>query len=435
MNNQPVKQKILIISYYWPPSGGSGVQRWLKFAKYLPKNNWEPVIITVDPDKASYFLLDNSLLNDVDESIKIYRTNSFEPIRLFSKILGKKNMPHSGFSNVNSNSRIQTLFRYIRGNLFKVDPRKGWNKYAYKTAVEIIDKYQIKYVVTTSPPHSSQLIGLNLKLNRDIIWIADLRDPWTDIFYYDQLSKIKYLKDKEEELEKRVINEADLVLTVSDGLKETFSMKSAHSENIYVVENGFDTADIITSQIVPNFKLKGKYNLLYVGVISSLYNIKTFFKAFKNVTQLIPGLHLSFVGVQDQSIHDLVEELGLSNYISFYGYVKKSDLVNYYANSDVLFLAIPDTKGNKGIVTGKIFEYMSYKKPIVAIGPLDGDAAEILNKVDAGKIFNYDDQYGLELFISNLVNREIKFSFAGLEYFSRENLTKKLVGIIEKIQN
>ena len=429
------KQKILIITYYWPPSGGSGVQRWIKFTKFLPNNNWEPIILTVDPKHASYFLVDQSLMDNVDQSVKVIRTKSIEPMRFFSKIIGKKNMPHSGFSNVNTTSKLQTVFRFIRGNLFTVDPRKGWNKHAIKAALQLIDKYDIKHVVTTSPPHSTQLIGTRLKAVRNINWIADLRDPWTDIFYYEHLMKINYLKKKEAKLEKRVINEADIVLTVSKGLKAIFSAKSKHPENIHIVENGFDTADI--GEVNPNFKIKlrGSFNLLYVGILSEQYNLKGFFNAFYNTTKTHPTIHLNFVGVQDQSVHELVKNLKLSEFVSFYEYVEKAELVNYYKQSDMLLLAIPDTENNEGIITGKIFEYLSYQKPIIGIGPILGNAAEILAQVNAGKMFDYADENGIFKFMKEGVDGLTSFSFQGIDQYSRKNLTQKLVSILEQTSN
>ncbi|MFD1551999.1 hypothetical protein DNU06_01135 [Putridiphycobacter roseus] len=429
------KQKILIITYYWPPSGGSGVQRWIKFAKYLPACNWEPIILTVDPSKASYFLVDESLINSVANNVTVIRTKSFEPMRLFAKIIGKKNMPHSGFSNVNKSSKLQTIFRFIRGNLFVTDPRKGWNKYAEKAALQIIDKYNIQHVVTTSPPHSSQLIGIQLKTKRNINWIADLRDPWTDIFYYNQLMKIDFLKRKEAKIEKRVINEADIVLTVSKGLKTIFAAKSEHPDNIHIIENGFDTDDIGT--IDPNFNIqfKGKFNLLYVGIISDQYNMHGFFEAFEKITKSYPHIHLNFVGVQDQYIHKIVAALNLQAFVSFFEYVKKASLVNYYAQSDMLVLAIPDTINNEGIVTGKIFEYLSYKKPIIGVGPTKGNAAEILENVSAGKMFDYTDVNGLTEMLRQGVDKTTQFTYEGIVKYTRKNLTQKLVATIETLKN
>jgi hypothetical protein len=200
------KRKVLIITYYWPPSGGAGVQRWLKFAKYLPEFGVEPIVLTVDPKYASYPQRDESLEKDIHQKLKVYKTKTFEPLNLLSGILGKKNVPYGGFTNVNKKSFLQTILRFIRGNFFIPDARVGWNNYAYKKAKEIIEEYKIDTVITTSPPHSTQLIGLELKKKLSITWIADFRDPWTDIYYYKDLLHTCLAKRLDKNKEQEVSN-------------------------------------------------------------------------------------------------------------------------------------------------------------------------------------------------------------------------------------
>jgi len=182
-------QKVLIITYYWPPSGGAGVQRWVKLSKYLSRIEIEPIVLTVDERYASYTQIDESLLKDIPEDIKVYKTKSFEPIRLYSRFVGMKNVPTAGFSNVDRSKKSLKLLSWLRSNLFIPDPRKGWNKYAFSMAEKIIKEENIRTVITTSPPNSTQLIGLRLRREWGIKWIADFRDPWTDIYYYDNLGQ------------------------------------------------------------------------------------------------------------------------------------------------------------------------------------------------------------------------------------------------------
>ncbi|MGB8491633.1 MAG: glycosyltransferase, partial [Bacteroidales bacterium] len=233
-------QKVLIITYYWPPGSGAGVQRWLKFSKYLPQYGWEPVILTVDPAYATYPALDDTLNNDVPAQLKVHKTKARDYFRLYKK--DKSKIPSSGFAADTDKTFAGWLARFIRGNFFIPDPRRGWNKYALIKAVRLIEEEGIVNVITTSPPHSTQLIGLRLKKRfPGIRWIADLRDPWTDIYYYDQFHPTRFSKWIDINFEKRVLRSADLIITVGKSLKELFASKIAgQKDKIEIVPNGYD---------------------------------------------------------------------------------------------------------------------------------------------------------------------------------------------------
>ena len=425
---KPKDKKILIITYYWPPSGGSGVQRWVKFAKYLKKFGWTPIVLTVDPNKASYFQIDNSQIGDV-EGIETYYTNSIEPLNWLSKLIGKKNIPHSGFSNVEKSTVTQKMLRFFRGNLYVVDLRKGWNKYAFKKAKEIIQIHDIKNVITTSPPHSTQLIGRDLKDEMNINWIADLRDPWTDIFYYQDFMKLPFIAKKEKSIENSVLQKADKVFTVSRHLQLSFRSQVSNPSKVYVVENGFDPTDeqVISNAELTDVKLKGAFNIAYVGVIGELYNIKSFIKAFKTVVEKNQYIHLTFIGHHSEAIVRVFKEFKLLQNVSFVPYLPKHELNNYYKQVDLALLVIPDSPNNEGIITGKIFEYISRQLPVLGIGPLKGDAAFILNETNSGKMYNYDDQLGIAGFIEDQLMRRNNFTFDGVDKYSREALTVKML--------
>ena len=213
-------KKVLIITYYWPPSGGAGVQRSLKFVKYLPLFGIEPIVITVDAEQATYPILDSTLLNEVSEDVRVVRTRSFEPLKILSAIKGKESVPHGGFANSNKESITQRTLRFIRGNFFIPDARKGWVSFAVKAASEIIEKEKIDTVFVSSPPHSSQLIGLELKKKYNIKWIADMRDPWTDIYYYKDLLQTKFSAARDAVYERQVLEGADEVISVSEPINK-----------------------------------------------------------------------------------------------------------------------------------------------------------------------------------------------------------------------
>jgi glycosyltransferase involved in cell wall biosynthesis len=216
-------QKILIITYYWPPSGGAGVQRWVKLVKYLSVHNIEIHVLTVDEQYASYTMTDYSMLSDIPNNIHIHKTKSFEPINIYGKIFGKNKIPSSGFSNVDNTSLKQRTVNFLRSNLFIPDPRKFWNYFAIKKAKELIKKNRIEVVITSSPPHSTQLIGIKLKKMLQIKWIADLRDPWTDIYYYPLLNHSRLSKKFDQYFEKKTLEYSDAIITVSESLKNLFA--------------------------------------------------------------------------------------------------------------------------------------------------------------------------------------------------------------------
>jgi glycosyltransferase involved in cell wall biosynthesis len=261
--------KVLIVTYYWPPSGGAGVQRWLKFSKYLPEFGWEPIILTVDPEYAAYPVTDFSLNDDIPASIKVVTTPATNYFSIYKK--DKSKIPTAGFANNIDNTFKGKLLRFVRGNFFLPDPRRGWNKYAFKKACELIEAEGIRHIITTSPPHSTQLIGLNLKKKyRFIKWTVDLRDPWTDIYYYKQFYPTLISKAVDVRYEIRVLKRADNIITVGESLKTLFSSKVNNIEKkIRVITNGYDESDFKeVPKVIPK-----RFTITYVGTLSDIYPI------------------------------------------------------------------------------------------------------------------------------------------------------------------
>lgn len=428
-----MKKKVLIITYYWPPSGGPGVQRWLKFVKYLQDFNISPIIITVDPNNASYQIIDNTLENEIPKTVEVYKTKTLEPFNLYKKITHKNEIPYSGFANESKPTITQKISRFIRGNFFIPDARKGWNKFAFKKAVELILEHNIKTVITTSPPHSSQLVGLKIKNKLNVKWIADLRDPWTDIYYYKELLHTKIAKNIDSKLEKKVLEKADYLITVSDDIKRIFSdkIKLKNNNKIKVIPNGFDHSDF--NKIVENEK---KFTITYTGTISDIYDISSFIKVVSSI-KFNDDIIIRFVGSITQNIKNDLQNSNFSNNIEFIDFQPHNKSIEFLLKSNMLLLAIPKIKNNKGILTGKLFEYLASKKPIINIGPIDGDAAKIIDECKAGNTFDYNDTENLLSFIENnyrkFLNKEnINIDNNNSEKFSRKNLTKLLSDIINE---
>ena len=410
-------KKVLVITYYWPPSGGAGVQRWVKFIKYFKDQNINPFIISVEPDFASYPLIDNSLKNDIPDNTNVYLTKTNEPYSFYKKI-NNNQTPYAGFANEGRPNFFQKIARFIRGNFFIPDSRKGWNNFAYKKAVEILEKENIDTVITTSPPHSTQLIGLKLKETQNIKWIADLRDPWTDIYYYKSMLHTKWAKQKDLNYEKRVIEKSDKVVVVSDSIKQLLLNKSnlVKESKIHIIPNGFDDDDFLVSSKNNN----SKFLLSYVGTITKDYPLDSIKKSISNL-----NINLEFTGKADEPTKLLLNEVA-----SFNNHVKHKESINLLLASDMLLLVIPKISNNKGILTGKLFEYLGARKPILCIGPTDGDAAKIIEECKAGKTFDYSDENGIYDFIETYMSNEFIFENKNYLKYSRRNLTKNLSKIL-----
>ncbi len=422
-------KKVLIITYYWPPSGGAGVQRWLKFAKYLPEFGWQPIILTVDPAYASYPQLDESLSKEVGSDCLVYTTKSFELYNLYKLVSGKKEVPYGGFANESKEGLLQKFSKFLRGNFLLPDPRKGWNKYALKKAAELIREFKIETVVTTSPPHSTQLIGLKLKQKFNIRWIADLRDPWTDIYYYNQFKHTSLALRIDKNYERKVVEKADVLITVSEDVKRIFAEKSKLpiASKTVVIPNGFDEDDFRIN-IIPTETRK---IITYTGTISEAYDVDSLLEALCLLSEDSKSqMLIRFVGKVPSSVVNKFRTSGLEVELS--GYVDHAKSIEYLFRSDLLLLVIPKVINNQGILTGKFFEYLASQKPILAIGPTDGDLAKIIQETQCGELFDYEDSKGMLRFIQEtLVLPKTTIKPEPASQYSRKGLTRKIIKLFE----
>ena len=436
-------KKVLLITYYFPPSGGAGVQRWLKTINYLPKAGVETIVLTVDPAVASYPQLDESLCNDVPSGIKIYRTHTREILSLYKRVSPKKEVPYGGFANEPNPNLIQKISRFIRGNFFLPDPRRGWNKYALAKAKEIIESEAIETIVTTSPPHSTQLIGLELKrLYPHLKWVADLRDPWTDIYYNEDLYPTRWAKKRNLRYERSVLLGADQIITVSEECKRLFAEKADVAEKISVVPNGYDTKDfyqlgVRSEELGISVQMRGEPSLLelsrvqpeitsgasnlnifsYIGVMAPQYDLEP----LKSLVQGKNDILLRFVGVVSDEIRKEIESWGVQT--EFVSYVNHGKAIEYMQASDALMLFIPNVPNNEGILTGKLFEYLAAGRKILLFGPKYGDAMRLINECEAGEC--YTEEFKLEEFLNKPYQGN-----DNIKSYSREALAGKIASLL-----
>ncbi len=428
------EKKILIITYYWPPAGGPGVQRWLKFAKYLPEFGWKPIIYT--PENPSYPLLDETLMKDVPENIEIVRTKIWEPYQLAEKLnKSNKKFKAGQFDVGNNQSWKSRLSIWVRGNFFIPDARVFW----VKPSIQFLEKYlkenKIDTIVTSGPPHSMHLIGLGLKDKLPgLKWIADFRDPWTEISYYKHLKLTKSSDKKHRQLESAVFKNADITLATSYTDAENFRKAGAHA---ICITNGFDESDA-GEKSGKQANQSAMFTLSYIGVLEQLRNPENLWKVLDELVRendaFAQHFRLKFVGRIDDKILNSIQNTSLKNHILNLGYLSHGKAVEEMQNSEMLLITNFPNESSKGIIPGKIFEYLASGKQILSFGPDQADVAKILDETQAGKHFGYSDNETVKRFILEKFDLwksgNLSENIQHIEQFSRKNLTRQLTAIL-----
>ena len=416
--------KVLVLTYYWPPAGGSGVQRWLKFVKYFRDFGIEPVVYTVE--NPSYALEDKNLENEIPRGIEILRQPIWEP----NNLLGKKKGTSAGFLNSNP-SLIGKITHYIRANYFIPDARKYWIKPSVKFLSNYLKEHKIDVIISTGPPHSMHMIGMELKKKHAIKWISDFRDPWTDIDYFHQLPLTKRAIRKHTRLEKEVLRNSDSVIVVANTMKENYK---SFAEKIHVVTNGYDAENQYSEQI-----LDENFSITHIGMMNDDRNPKTFWKVVSEIVgendEFKKDVEIKLIGKVSDACISEIEKRDLTDNLNRIDYLPHSEVLHHQRSSQVLLLAINDVPSAKGIITGKIFEYLNAHRPILAIGPTDGDLSEILNNTNAGIVVDFNDEASLRSSILEFYRlykeKSLIVNSMNIEQYQRKSLTKKISDIIK----
>lgn len=432
-------KKVLILTYYWPPGGGAGVQRWLKFVKYLRDFGWEPVVYTALNGEMP--VIDHSLTKDIPKNLTVLKTEIWEPYSIYKKFIGRKKTDKINASFLSENKKpglTEKISVWVRGNYFIPDARKFWIKPSIVYLEQYIQKYNILHVISSGPPHSMHMIGLGLKEKMPHLkWVADFRDPWTNIDFYEKLMLSKKADQKHHEMELDVLKRADLVLSVGQTMSEEFAtmFKNAtggDSDKFKVVTNGFDIDDLSIAQIEKD----KKFSIAHIGTLVKDRNPEVLWQVLKKLAHENPEfekqLEIKLVGKVDIFVKDQIEKYGLSMYVNKIDYLPHSDVIIEQQKSRVLLLLVNNTKNAKGILTGKFFEYMAAKTPVLAIGPVDGDLASIIKETNCGVISGFDDAESLETNILKLFAGDSISANSQIEKYSRKNLTAQLSEYLKK---
>ncbi|TMU56320.1 glycosyltransferase family 4 protein [Flagellimonas algicola] len=421
-------RKVLVIAYYWPPAGGPGVQRWLKFVKYLRDFNVVPVVYV--PENPHYPLVDENLLSEVPKNVQILKRPIKEPYGWASLLSKKKTRTiSSGIIPEKKPSSLEKILLWVRGNLFIPDARKYWVKPSVKFLAGIIQKEGIKTIITTGPPHSLHLIGLELKTKMDVQWISDFRDPWTTIGYHKKLRLTSISQKKHRDLEKKVLTNSDKIVVTSKTTQLEF--ESLTNRPIKVITNGFD-------EVLSPLELDSKFTISHLGSLLTGRNPIALWKVLRELVNERPEfakhLIIQLAGVVGEEVWESIGQHGLQPYTHQLGYLPHKQVVELQQKSQILLLLEIASEETKGIIPGKLFEYLNARRPILALGPKDWEAGRMVQETKAGISLSVADAQALKNVLLDWFEQFEKGALSansiGIEKFHRRELTKELVNFI-----
>ncbi|MCS7081814.1 MAG: glycosyltransferase family 4 protein [Bacteroidetes bacterium] len=426
---------VLLITYYFPPAGGPGVQRVLKFVKYLPEFGWEPVVLTVR--EGAYPSRDPTLARDLPPGVRVYRTASWDPFAWYARWTGKKPEEAAtvGFASAKAPDWREFLARWIRANCFLPDARVGWVPFALWAGVRLLRRLPIRALVSSGPPHSVHLIGRALHRRFRIPWVADFRDPWTGIDYYAELPMTGLTRRLDAYLERSVLQTASAVVTVGSFMAR--ALRERLERPYVVIPNGFDEADFASDPPPPDSG--DVFRLLHVGTLNAARNPESLWRALEALASEDMRLEVELVGIVDASIRERLRRSGLSGRVRISPYLPHEAALQRMRTADALLLVINRVPGAEGIITGKLYEYIASARPVLGIGPPEGEAAQILRQSGAGQMFDWDDVEGLK--------RQLRALYAAwsagqpqagatpeaARRYSRRALTQELAALLDKL--
>lgn len=424
-------KKILIIAYYWPPAGGPGVQRWLKFVKYLPEFQIQPIVYV--PKNPNYPVVDDSLNREVSKSLQVIKKSIIEPHQLGSVVSKSEiqTMSTGIIADEENQNQFQKLMLYIRGNFFIPDARVLWVRPSIKYLSKFIVDKQIDTIISTGPPHSLHLIGEGLKAKfPKLKWIADFRDPWVNIDYHSQLKFTEFTQQKHQKLERRILQNADQIIVTSYKTKEEFLTKT--NSPIEVITNGYDEVEQM------EVDLNEAFTIAHTGSLLSARNPVNFWTALAELVSedehFKKFFELHLIGKVSKIVLETIERIGLKDYVYLDGYLSHSEAIKNMHQAQVLLLIEADNDLKSGIIPGKLFEYMMAKRPILAIGPKNWDVQKIITESNSGQVFNYSDKNELKTqiftYFKSFLKGKLTVDSNDISQYSRRNLTQRLSQLI-----
>lgn len=431
-------KKVLIITYYWPPAGGGGVQRWLKFSKYLGDYGWQPVIYT--PSNGELPVVDESLLQEIPADLEVVKRPIWEPYSLYKSITGRRQSErlYSGFLNEKKGDSVaQKISVFIRGNFFIPDARCFWVRPSVRFLKHYIAKNPVDVIISTGPPHSMHLIAMQLKRSLPIPWIADFRDPWTNIDFYHQLRLTKWADNKHRRLEKQVLQTADEVVTVSPTEAASLQRIVPQRKQVRVITNGFDDADFAGHEIKPS----ADFVICHAGSMNKDRNPINLWKILGTMVRDNPEfakkLRLQLIGLVDAAVKDSIVEAGLERNLEKVPFMAHATVLPVIRQAQVLLLLINHSPNAKGVLTGKLFEYLGAGRPILCIGPSGSDSEWVIRQTAAGHFCGYDDLQAIQTAVLDLFKAYQQgtntVSPQGIGRYSRKQLAGRFAALLDEL--
>lgn len=377
--------RVLIVAYYVPPAGGPAVQRVLQFVEFLGQEGWTPEILTVR--KGVYPNRDPALLDRLPPADRIHRTPALDPYAIYQALTGKGEEDLPTGSMEEGTSWTEALAKWVRANVFLPDARVGWWPFAVYRGLRLLRSGRYDAVITSGAPHSVHLTGHTLRRWTGVPWVADLHDPWTDISYYDDLPHTVWARRLDAALERAVLSSASAVTTVSPSWADLFAEKA---DNTYhVVENGFSDDEFEgVEEDPPN----DTFVLAHVG---KLYKSRTPTVVWRALARLrdedrIPNLTVRLIGTVDPVVEQSIQRYDLGAIVERVAFVPHEDAIRAMARSTLLLLVIESFAQAEGMITSKLYEYLASGRPVLGVGPPDGDASALLRTHDAGAMVGWD---------------------------------------------
>ena len=435
-------KRVLIISYYWPPTGGSGVQRWVKFAKYLPAEGWQPVIYT--PENPEQLAVDASLEAEVPAEAEVIRRRIVEPYEMYKKLLRKSGHSKEAVEvnpvNAQNKSFLQKVAMWIRGNFFRPDPRCLWIRPSVKFLKEYLKEHPVDLIVSTGPPQSMHLIGRKLAKETGLPWIADFRDPWTKIFYFKHLQMTRATERWHHKMEQKVLDDATTVVAVSPLVQQDFQAMT--QTPVELITNGFDECDFTADKCMEAYGgPEQDFVITHTGLFAADGNPTVLWEALAEKCSTDPNfrkhLKIRLVGKTDEQILKSIEEAGLGENMENMGYQPHAVAVEQQRKASLLILPLRKEPEYKAVLPGKLFEYLASWRPVLGIGQTDGAMSMILNNTKTGLVLNWDDKKSIEKYINicwkDHLNGHLSVEDADISQFTRRNLTRRMAQLFDKL--
>ena len=441
-------KRVLIITYYWPPTGGSGVQRWVKFAKYLPAEGWQPVIYT--PENPEQLAVDTSLESEIPSEAEILKTHIVEPYELYKKFLRKsghsKEVVEVNPVNAQNKSFAQKAAMWVRGNFFRPDPRCLWIRPSVKFLKKYLEEHPVDLIVSTGPPQSMHLIGRKLARETGLPWIADFRDPWTKIFYFKHLSMTRLTERWQKKMEKKVLDDASVVVAVSPLVQQEFQAMT--QTPVELITNGFDECDFRNDGACEGgnatFAAGGPdkdFVITHTGLFAADGNPTMLWKVLaekcSKCEAFAKALKIKLVGKTDEVILESLRAEGLEGCLTDMGYQPHSVAVDEQRKASLLILPLRKEPEYKAVLPGKLFEYLASWRPVLGIGQPDGAMSMILNTTKTGVVLDWEDKASLDRFIELCWQNHLKGALtvedADISQFTRRNLTRRMASLFDSL--